>query len=409
MTLKKILIINYEFPPLGGGGGHASEQIAREMVRKGYDVSVITSRFQNLPKQEERFGFQIFRIPSWRRHREKSSIIEMLFFLFSSLVFSFFLYFKIKPQLTISFFSIPSGPAAFLLKLFFRIPYVIALRGGDVPGFLPEQLAVFHKLTNWLNRLIWWQAAGITTNSDGLADLARQFYAKKEITVIPNGVDEKFFFNPLDKFDRERLGDLGTGGLSERNSKGLFNIITVGRLSKQKKVERLIESVNRLYQQGRNEFMFDIIGDGPERKKLEQLALKYNLLDKSVFFHGWCHRDALMEHYHKADVFALSSDFEGMPNVVLEAMASSLAVVATHSPGTVDLVQDGQNGFLISKETLEDLDNAFINLKNDSSLLKRYQQKSYEVAKKYTWQQVAAGYIDLSQSIYGQTHEAKAS
>lgn len=387
--MSNLLFINYELPPLGGGGGHANEQIARELVQQGHQVTILTSRFNTLPHREERFGFDVIRIPTLRRYKEKCSVFEMLIFLISSLINAPRQYRKIKPDFVISFFSIPCGPAAWWLNKRYKVPYAIALRGGDVPGFLPEKLATFHKLSNWLTRLIWKKAKAVTANSAGLADLAMEFYPNKKIEVIPNGVDERFLF--------DRLNKAAVMGAFHNLSKGrkVLKVLTVGRLNEQKKIERLIDSMGRIKAQQKVHLF--IAGDGPKRKVWELQAQRLGLLNQSVFFLGWCDRDQLVHYYQEADVFTLASDFEGMPNVVLEAMASSLAIVATHAPGTVDLVDSKENGFLVDRNSLTDFDRYFLNLAKDKDLLQQLQKASYQKIKSYRWDRVARDFKKLSE------------
>lgn len=380
---KKVLFINYEFPPLGGGGGHANAQIVKRLADMGYDVSLMTSRFRHLPKEEVWEGVKIYRIPTLRRYEEKCSIFEMAIFLLMSLFYSIKLHKKIQPDVIVCFFSIPCGPSALLLNSLFQTPYVICLRGGDVPGFLPEQLSLYHKLTNWLTKWIWRRSRYLTANSEGLARLANDFYSHSHLTIIPNGVDSVFF-------NQNKI----------RNSK--LRILTVGRLSEQKKIERLIESMARLKNHGEESIVLYVVGDGPLRKNLENLASEKGVLGSKVVFLGWCSREKIKYHYQSADVFALASDFEGMPNVILEAMASSCAIVATDAPGTVELVNHEKNGFLVARKKLQEFDRFFLLLKDQPQLLGQMQKLSYVSAQKYTWENVAQQYAELiDQSLEG--------
>jgi glycosyltransferase involved in cell wall biosynthesis len=374
---QPILIINYEYPPLGGGGGHASAQIAARLVKRGHRVHVLTSRFHGFKKHEVIDGVHIYRIPTLRRHQEKCSVFEMMVFIVMSVLLAGFYAKRIKPSYVLSFFSIPSSPAAYVIRLFLNIPYVIALRGGDVPGFLPEQLSKFHSLSNWLTRILWRNAAKITANSEGLADLARRFYPGKKIEVIPNGVDACFFSQ------RETV-----------STKDELTLLTVGRVSRQKNIERLVAVMKRLKDLHPGKFKLKIVGDGPERDRIEQLVADAKL-EGEISFCGWIAREELPRYYQQADIFVLASDFEGMPNVMLEAMASSLAIVATEAPGTVDLVEPERNGFLVSKQRLEAFDEAVLRMKEDSRYLLKLQQSSYAIAQKYTWDNVTEAYEKL--------------
>lgn len=378
----KILFVNYEFPPIGAGGGNANWHIACQMAREGHEVSVLTSRFATLKHRENMSGVDVIRIPALRARADKCTIPEMILFLLSSLVFGIYWHFKLKPQVVVAFFSIPCGPLALLLKLLFGTPFIVALRGGDVPGFLPEQLWFYHKITAWLTRLIWRQSHAITVNSRGLGDLAQKFHAHPRLKVIPNGVEEDFFYVRPPDAKKARIGEL--------------RILAVGRLSVQKHVERLVLSVARLRKQ-KKQIWLDVVGDGPLRGELENLARQLKLLDQGIRFLGWMNREELKGQYRQADVFALASDFEGMPNVVLEAMASSLAVVATAAPGTVELVEQGQNGYLIPLNELTQFDEFFMDLLDKPATLSRMQNHSHKKAKDFTWSGVSLSYLELCQ------------
>lgn len=388
---KSVLIVNYEFPPLGGGGGHASAHVAECFASWGWDVRVMTSGFAGLPAFEERSGVALHRIPTWRRHREKCSVSEMAAFLISSLWHVLKLCRQKRPELIISFFSIPSGPAALLAHLAFGIPYVIALRGADVPGFLPEQLAFFHGMTNWLTRIMWRRATAVTANSDGLAELARKFF-DGPVPVIPNGVGDNFF--------REVSAARG-----EVNAVEALKLLTVSRLSLQKRVERQIESLTRLKERGFDAVNLTIVGDGPERSRLQNLVERSGLQDR-VRFVGWCEREELVRHYHGSDAFLMTSDYEGMPNVILEAMASSLAIVAVDAPGTSELVKTGTNGVLVGHGDPEGLDRAIRSLADDPRELFRMQRNSHGMAKARTWDGVARAFEGLALSALGEAEKA---
>lgn len=376
----KIFTINYEYPPVGAGAGRAHHQIAKAMVEQGHDVFVLTARCGDLPHDEVKEGVRILRIPAFRRLRESCRVFEMLAFLLVSLFYVIKYYFRFKPDITIAFFSIPSGPAALLLKLFFGVPYIVSLRGGDVPGFMPSQLSFFHKLTAWLTRLIWRQSVAVTANSYGLAELANSFNKKSDIQIIPNGVDTNYFKS------QKNLTPLHQRPL---------RILTVGRLSEQKRKDRLIAAMKFLSDQGHNGFELIIVGDGPLRAKLEKQAQKSGL--KTIHFLGWCSETDLWQQYHDADIFAFSSDYEGMPNVVLEAMAMSLPIVATRVAGVLDLVDHEKNGFLVPrlKNTAEDFARFFLHIKLESQLCVQLGEQARLKAKNFSWNRVAHLYLLL--------------
>jgi glycosyltransferase involved in cell wall biosynthesis len=121
-----------------------------------------------------------------------------------------------------------------------------------------------------------------------------------------------------------------------------FNVATVGRLVPWKKVDHLIESLSDCGDTG-----LVVVGDGPERDRLEELARACRLTDR-IYFAGQRSKEDTFGLMSACDVFVLNSTYEGFPHVVLEAMAAGLPVIATAVGGTPELVRDGDNGLLIA-------------------------------------------------------------
>ena len=133
-----------------------------------------------------------------------------------------------------------------------------------------------------------------------------------------------------------------------------FLIGAVGRLSAEKGFDLLIRSVHALKQMGLD-VQLAIVGEGGERANLERLIGDLGLRE-SVSLLGW--QSHVGEYFEAMDAFALSSHREGLPNVLLEAMALEVPVVATRVNGVPRLVQDGQNGLLIEAGSIEQLTTA---------------------------------------------------
>ena len=124
----KILVINYEFPPIGGGAGQASYHIAKKLCKTGNNVAVLTSCFENLNKEEFIDGVEVFRIPAIRKRADRCSVFEMSTFILSALIFSLPIVKKFRPDVSLVFFGIPSGPVSLWLKYIFKIPYNASLQ-----------------------------------------------------------------------------------------------------------------------------------------------------------------------------------------------------------------------------------------------------------------------------------------
>ncbi len=171
----KILLLNSEYPPIGGGAGNASSNIPRVLAQRGQDVLVLTSRWDGLPFEEMRVGVKVVRLPVLRRKMDRSNALEQISFIFGASFRTFGLIRQFKPDVTLAFFGLPSGAVALLLKKLYRIPYVVSLRGGDVPGFRPYDFRIYHKMAAPFLHLIWRNAFSIIANSKGLRDLALAF------------------------------------------------------------------------------------------------------------------------------------------------------------------------------------------------------------------------------------------
>ena len=182
----KILLINSEFPPIGGGAGNASANLARCLAFLGHQVIVLTAAYRDLPREETLEEVLVYRIPAGRRWMDRSSAFEQLCFVAAASLAAWRLVRRWNPDVTLAFFGMPSGAVAWLLKKLFGIPYVVSLRGGDVPGFRPYDFKFYHRLIGPFLHVIWRDAAAVVANSTGLRDLALAFDPGAEIPIVPN-------------------------------------------------------------------------------------------------------------------------------------------------------------------------------------------------------------------------------
>ena len=125
-----------------------------------------------------------------------------------------------------------------------------------------------------------------------------------------------------------------------------LRVITVGRLVSLKGQAVLLEAIARAAGRG-VPLELEVIGDGPDRAALERLAVERDIGDV-VRFAGPIGQDAIRERYARADIFCQSSFAEGLPVVLMEAMAMERPVVATQIAGIPELVEDGESGLLVA-------------------------------------------------------------
>lgn len=154
------------------------------------------------------------------------------------------------------------------------------------------------------------------------------------LTVLPNGVDTEMFA-PTGNEENLRAewgipGDAVVLGF-------------VGRLSKEKNIPLLLEAFSQVVQEHKKLFLI-LAGEGPERKNVEKLISELGLQEKARLV-GFL--ENTVPFYSSIDLFVQSSDTEGMPNTVLEAMAMGLPVVATEVGGVGELIQNNEEGFLV--------------------------------------------------------------
>ncbi len=372
-----ILIINSEYPPIGGGAGNASANIARCLASLDHKVTVLTAHFADQPRLETCDGVTIYRVPALRRRQDRSTALEQLTFIASASLRTLSLVPQLKPNATLAFFGVPSGVVAWLLKKLYRIPYIVSLRGGDVPGFRPYDFKTFHKLMGPFLRVIWHTADAVIANSNGLRDLALAFDSHVDIPIIPNGVD-------------------GTRYTSESRNWSHPKLFSVGRIVHQKGLDLGLRALAQLKDL---EWEWCIAGDGPQMDALKSLAQELGISERVTFL-GWQSREELTQWYHHSNLFLFPSRHEGMPNAVLEAMSSGLPVVATRIAGNDELVLDGVTGLLVNAEDVGSLRDGLSRLIVEEKVRMQMGQASRRrVEDEYSWENVARQYSDLLEKI----------
>src|SRR5688572_19299587 len=123
----RILVLNHEFPPIGGGGGRAAEDICRGLARRGHDVTVLTTYLKGLPYKEKKDGYQILRIPSLRIQPFRASFVAMAAYVLAGLWPGYRTIRLLRPDVIHVHFAVPAGVLAWALSKFSGIPYVLTV------------------------------------------------------------------------------------------------------------------------------------------------------------------------------------------------------------------------------------------------------------------------------------------
>lgn len=317
----KILVLCYEYPPMGGGGGRVAAQVAAALAARGHEVKVMTGGMRHLPRHEVRDGVEIFRPRSPREREDTCTVPEMAFYLLAGFLPALRLARSWQPDVLHAHFAVPTGVLAAAVSKRTGIPYVLTVHLGDVPGGVPEQTAHLFRLVNPFVRPIWLKAARITAVSSHVAGLAQAAY----------GIKPQIIFNGL---PHRKIPPLVFGGVPR--------ILFVGRLSVQKNPLLAIQALAQVRDQ---RWIFEVIGDGPLRTAMHHECERLGLGSR-VIFDGWLSGEEVARRMETSHILLMTSLHEGMPMVAVEALQHGLAIVGSDIGGLRDVIRDGENGFL---------------------------------------------------------------
>lgn len=162
-------------------------------------------------------------------------------------------------------------------------------------------------------------------------------------------------------------------------------IITVSRLARLKAVDGIITAVKELTKEYPNIKLW-VVGEGPEKGNLEALATELNIRDRVDFLGQRAHSEVL-SLLKQSDIFVLNSVHEGLPHVVIEAMACRVPVIATNIKGTGEVVTDGKTGLLVTPGDIGELKDKLAQLIQSDDLRNRLVADALALVKqKFTWE-----------------------
>lgn len=373
--------MNYEFPPVGGGGGKSTEDLTAQLAQRGHVLHVLTARQGDLPRLETRDGFTVERIFAFRRRRDRCSVAEMIAYIVAAVPAGLKVVHKFRPDVIHAHFAVPTGFAAWLIAKLTRTPYVLTAHLGDVPGGIPEQTNKFFRVIKPLTNPIWHDAAALTAVSTFVAKLAWNAYQLTPI-VIPNGVDV-------------RKSSVAASSPGES-----IKLIFAGRMVAQK---NLAWGLERLAAVKDRNWTFELFGDGPSRSGLEQLCITLGLGDR-VLFRGWVSPEQVDDAMSRADILFMPSLSEGLSLAATNALVHGLALVCSRIEGFADVVVHEQNGVTAALEDPQSFELALARLLDDSSLLLRMKLASKVKAASFDLRSIAARYERVLQSAVTVSH-----
>lgn len=379
--MMRILMLNYEFPPLGGGTGNVCYYLLKEFAKQpGLTIDVITSSANNR-YEEEQFApnIRLYKLNVRKKEIHYWRGSEVLWWLWGARRLAKKLVAQNHYGVIHSWAGWPSGMIGDLYSK--KIPHVVALQGIDIPGSDARLKNLDKLFFRRISRNIWRRAKAVTVLS--------QFSADKAALTLPCDFRILRYGVATDEF---------TPAQTPLNSDTL-RVLTVARLNPIKGTQYTIHALKKLLNEKPGiKIHFTHVGGGPLDAEMKNLVSKLGLENAVTFMGPVDHKD-LPQIYRENDVFVLPSLSEGMPNVVLEAIASGLAII-TARHGGAELV-DG-NGYVVEIGDSDAIAEKLGLLAADNDLLARMRARSVELAPQHAWQVSAEKHLRLYEEVTGQ-------
>jgi glycosyltransferase involved in cell wall biosynthesis len=385
----RILFFSYEYPPLGGGIATAVFNIFRVISEKHPNIHIdcITSSITNTwSSKQVSPNITLHFVPIGNKEKQLKTQTPLNMLLYT--VFATYTGLQLvwtarstqNPFLLSHAFGYPGPFPSFVLSLF-GLPYVVSLRGVDVPGY-NKKFGFWYTFYTPLIKFIWNRASQITANSYVLQRLAQKIYSKP-IAVIPNGVDTDKYKPVAEnkKFPKFTV----TGGGTLMNPKKRVDLLVKGFAAFVKE-NSLSESKVELL----------LIGDGPERTNIEELVDEL-AIRPFLRFVGEKPSSWLQENLPKCHVFCLMSQAESNSNAVLEAAACGLPLVLAEGIGNLEFMGEG-GAMEVEESTVEKASDTvaghFLTLYSNEELRTNQAKLAREYAEQYSWEAVSVKIVE---------------
>jgi len=361
--MKIAQVVSY-YPPHLGGMENVAREISERLAIKGNQVEVFTSDIGcNKGKLRSTKNLKIHYLKSWEFAH--TAIMPSLFFKLLKISKDSIIHVHIAQPL------VPE--VVYLVSKIKKIPYIAHVHGEPRPsgkfGFL---FPLYKKL---FKEKILLKAEKVICLSEDYKQFINKKYGINEskIIVIPNGVSERFFVN------KENVSSKHT------------NLLFVGRLDFQKNLPKLINVVSLI----KSKVVLHIIGDGEKKKEIEKLIYDKKL--KNVILYGKKTGKDIVNFYKNADIFILTSVHEGLPLVLLEAMASCTPIVAPDIIGIRGFVKKA--GILVNPPTPENFARVIDDLIEDKKLINILAQRGRKKANNYDWNKIVKKFEDVYENV----------
>jgi len=347
---KNILVLNYEFPPLGGWAAPVSYDICKWYVDNWYNVDVITMWFKDLPQYEKKEWINIYRVKCLRSKTEVCHPYEQLTYLISWYFKAKHLLKKKKYDVCHCHFLIPTWILALILRNKFWLKYFVTSHWSDVPGYNPNRFKIAHKFTPKLLKKIINNSETVITPSNYLADLIKKNvkWINKNMEIIPNWIDTNWF-TPQKK---EKI------------------ILWTWRLWPLKWLHLLAEAFSQI--KDTKWFELHICGDWPLMNKLQEIKKKSK---NKIILHWWINNKSnqYKDLLWRSMIYCLPSLSESGSLAILEWMSSGAAILTTDMWVCSEMAK---NIWFYIKPNVENIKKQLENLTKNGSLCEKLWKKA---------------------------------
>jgi glycosyltransferase involved in cell wall biosynthesis len=292
-----------------------------------------------------------------------------------------------------------------LTKRIFFPKKKLILTMDTVPGYSFSMGKFWDRMFRIYNKMFGWLLFGtpsiITLYGKSLVPYAiKAGIPEQKIRVIPTGIDtSKDIFKHEQSSAKKNRTEL-IKEIKELNRTGLsinpntVIVLFAGLLIPRKGADKVIRIADKLRNK---DVVFLLAGDGPGRKKYEKMVRELKLEHK-VFLLGW--RTDIHKLYQASNVFLLPAEGEGLPGVVMEAMAYGVPCVASNIPCIPDLIDNGKNGFLCNKDDIDEFSSRITELAGDKRKRVSFSKQAIIKIKKFEWKNVLNEYERLYEQVY---------
>lgn len=376
---SKILILSSAYLPHIGGSELAIKNITDRL--SDFEFDLITARLdKNTPKYEKLGNVSVFRV---------GGALSLAGFLLPKNFLPIAVFFKAKKLLKNNkylaihaFQASGAAGAGWLLKYFYpKPPFIVTLQEGknlEEQGFL----------INFFRKLIIKKADRATAISRYLKEYISKINTKLKVDIIPNGVD-------IASFSRNFSYGEMTGLENRLGIKPDEKVvISVSRLVPKNGLDFLVEAVAVLNKDKQFGYKLVLVGDGSQKKELQELAEKIGIKDKVIFTGSISHED-LPLYLKISDVFVKPSRSEGLGSAFLEAMAAGVPIIGTKVGGIPDFLEDRKTGLFCTTEPDDIAFKIRIILENDKLRQEMINNAAALVRERYDWDKIAEKFREL--------------